>query len=365
VRACHYIAQSADGLQYAYEVKGIVHRDIKPANILVDRTGLVKILDMGLARFFHDEDDILTKKYDESVLGTADYLAPEQAIDSHSADIRADIYSLGATFYFLLAGQPPFAEGTVAQKLIWHQSRSPKPIRSLRPDIPEGVAAVLERMMMKDKAARYQTPAEVAAALAPYTQTPIAPPSEAELPRLSPAALAAGTGTFAALSGRHTLPGIPLSGRRMTVPHPAVPGSPAPAPVPAAAPPVPVAPPALRKSAIVARRHLAPATRRPAVPEDSNPFATLLATPPQSPPTGSSGQNVYATAASRLPKLGPPTLPGAVPADRQFWPVVVMVAAVVLSALGGFALWRYILAPSPKAGFARAADRPAIVRIER
>ena len=78
---------------------------------------------MGLARFFHDDEDVLTKKYDENVLGTADYLAPEQALDSHAVDIRADIYSLGATFYFLLTGSPPFPEGSVAQKLIWHQNR--------------------------------------------------------------------------------------------------------------------------------------------------------------------------------------------------------------------------------------------------
>src|SRR5262249_44283524 len=112
VRAAHYIYASAIGLHHAHGM-GLIHRDIKPGNILVDRSGVVKILDMGLARFFHDEEDMLTKKYDENILGTADYLAPEQAVDSHSVDIRADIYSLGATFYFLLSGQPPFPEGSV------------------------------------------------------------------------------------------------------------------------------------------------------------------------------------------------------------------------------------------------------------
>jgi serine/threonine protein kinase len=189
LRACHYIRQAAIGMQHAHEA-GLVHRDIKPGNLLVDRSGTVKVLDMGLARFFHDEEDILTKKYDESVLGTADYLAPEQALDSHGVDIRADIYSLGATFYFCLTGQPPFNEGTVAQKLIWHQTRQPKPIRTIRPEVPEQVAAVIDRMMAKDKTKRYQTPAQVADALAPFTTRPIPPPPEAEMPRLSPAAMA-------------------------------------------------------------------------------------------------------------------------------------------------------------------------------
>src|SRR5262245_41776934 len=166
LRTAHYMHQAALGLQHAHERAGLVHRDIKPGNILVDRSGIVKILDMGLARFFHDEDDILTKKYDESVLGTADYLAPEQAIDSHAVDIRADVYSLGGTFYYCLTGRTPFNEGTVAQKLIWHQTRQPKPIRSLRPEVPEGIVAVVEKMMAKDPAQRYQTPAEVAEALA-------------------------------------------------------------------------------------------------------------------------------------------------------------------------------------------------------
>jgi tRNA A-37 threonylcarbamoyl transferase component Bud32 len=190
-RACHYIYGAAIGLQHAHEI-GLVHRDIKPGNILVDRAGVVKILDMGLARFFNDEDDILTKKYDENVLGTADYLAPEQALESHTVDIRADIYSLGATFYYLLTASPLFPEGSVAQKLIWHQNRSPRPIKSLRPEVPDDVVAVIDRMMMKDPAKRYQTPAEVMAALAHWVVTPIPPPADKEMPILSPAA--GGTG---------------------------------------------------------------------------------------------------------------------------------------------------------------------------
>jgi len=187
LRACHYIYGAAVGLQHAHEI-GLVHRDIKPGNILLDRSGVVKILDMGLARFFHDEEDVLTKKYDENVLGTADYLAPEQALESHSVDIRADIYSLGATFYYLLTGSPLFPEGSVAQKLIWHQTREPRPIRSLRPEVPEPIVDIVNKMIAKDREKRFQTPAEVIAALAPYVATPIPPPDEREMPQLSPAA---------------------------------------------------------------------------------------------------------------------------------------------------------------------------------
>jgi eukaryotic-like serine/threonine-protein kinase len=212
LRACHYIRQAALGLQHAHEAAGIVHRDIKPGNVLVDRNGIVKILDMGLARFFHDEEDILTKKFEENVLGTADYLAPEQALDSHSVDIRADIYSLGATFYFCMTARTPFAEGTVAQKLIWHQTRQPKPVRQLRPEVPEGVAAVLEKMMAKDPSQRYQTPNEVAEALAAWTQTPIPPPPANEMPQLSPAAMGnPGSETNLSSGPRTPASGSPLS----------------------------------------------------------------------------------------------------------------------------------------------------------
>src|SRR5262249_23102225 len=152
-RACHYIYWSAIGLQHAHAA-GLIHRDIKPGNILVDRQGVVKILDLGLARFFNDDQDLLTKKYDESVLRTADSLAPEKALDSPAVGARAHISSLGATFYFLLTANPPFADGTVAQKLLWHQTRSPKPVREVRPDVPADVAAVLGKMMSKKQEER-------------------------------------------------------------------------------------------------------------------------------------------------------------------------------------------------------------------
>jgi tRNA A-37 threonylcarbamoyl transferase component Bud32 len=186
LRACHYIYGAAVGLQHAYEI-GLLHRDIKPGNILIDRSGVVKILDLGLARLTQDTDDNLTRQNDESVLGTADYLAPEQALDSHTVDTRADIYSLGATFYFLLTGSPPFPEGSVAQKLIWHQNRPPRALKSLRQEVPDGIVAVVEKMMAKKPEERYQTPSDVMTALSGWVSTPIPPPAERELPTLSPA----------------------------------------------------------------------------------------------------------------------------------------------------------------------------------
>src|SRR5262245_58774439 len=208
VRACHYIYGAAVGLQHAHEI-GLVHRDIKPGNILVDRSGVVKILDMGLARLLHDPDDNLTRQNDENVLGTADYLAPEQALDSHTVDIRADIYSLGTTFYYLLTASPPFPEGSVAQKLIWHQSRAPRPIKSLRSETPDEIVAVVEKMMAKEPGKRYQTPAEVMTALVGWVSTPIPPPADREMPVLSPAI--AGGPSARASAGSPSLAG-PASG---------------------------------------------------------------------------------------------------------------------------------------------------------
>ncbi|MCS6866032.1 MAG: serine/threonine-protein kinase [Gemmataceae bacterium] len=185
IRAAHYIAQAAVGMQHAHEL-GMVHRDIKPGNLLLDRTGVIKVLDMGLARFFNKQQDSVTEKYDDKcVLGTADYLAPEQAV-TNIVDVRADIYSLGGTLYFLLTGQTPFPEGTIAAKLVAHQTREPKRVESFRSDVPAGILAVLRKMMAKDVDERYQTPLEVAEALAEWTEIPIPPPPEREMPNLCP-----------------------------------------------------------------------------------------------------------------------------------------------------------------------------------
>jgi serine/threonine protein kinase len=185
-RAAHYIAQAAEGLQHAHEA-GWVHRDVKPGNLLLDRAGVVKVLDMGLARSQDEGQGSLTAQYNENnVLGTADFVAPEQALNSHDVDIRADIYSLGATFYFLLAGRPPFPYSTIAQKLLAHQMHDPDPLHELRPDVPEELEAVIATMMAKDRDERYQTPEEVMAALEPWTEMPIPVPPQQEMPRHTP-----------------------------------------------------------------------------------------------------------------------------------------------------------------------------------
>ncbi len=165
VEAADVIRQAAEGLHHAHTA-GLVHRDIKPGNLLVNGQGTVKLLDLGLARFFkEDGEESLTIKHDEKVLGTADYLAPEQAVDSHNVDQRGDIYSLGCTFYCALTGHPPFTDGTLVQRLLAHQTRQPPSIRVDRPDISESLLEIVEKMMAKRREDRYQSARELADAL--------------------------------------------------------------------------------------------------------------------------------------------------------------------------------------------------------
>ena len=168
-QAAEIACQVALALEHARE-HSVVHRDIKPSNVLVTRDGTAKVLDMGLARFANtgegDETGGLTQ--DGVVMGTLNYLSPEQAIDSHRVDTRADIYSLGCTLYHMLTGQVPFPGGTAARKLMKHQMQQPTPIAQLTPDVPGDLVRVVAGMMAKRKEDRYQTPVEVAGALVPW-----------------------------------------------------------------------------------------------------------------------------------------------------------------------------------------------------
>jgi tRNA A-37 threonylcarbamoyl transferase component Bud32 len=176
-RACGCIRQAALGLQHAMEL-GMVHRDIKPENLILTPDGQVKILDFGLAALAMEtvaadssdtamaagaETDRLTLA--GTIMGTPDYMAPEQARDAHGADIRADIYSLGCTFYYLLTGEVPFSGSTYLDKIRGHAESSPRPIGKFRKSLPTALVRLVDRMMAKDPIDRPASPAAVAESL--------------------------------------------------------------------------------------------------------------------------------------------------------------------------------------------------------
>jgi serine/threonine-protein kinase len=179
--ACEYAAQVADGLQHAHE-RGLVHRDIKPHNLILTRKPdaagrpVVKVFDFGLARLFDADagESSGTLTQDHTILGTPDFMAPEQVTGSHAVDIRADLYSLGCTLYFLLTGRPPFPDRTATNKLLAHKLEEPEPLDRVKPGTPAGVAAAVRTLMAKQPEHRYPTPAAAAAALraAPYQAAP-------------------------------------------------------------------------------------------------------------------------------------------------------------------------------------------------
>jgi serine/threonine protein kinase len=164
------LVQMAYALDHAHG-QGIVHRDIKPANILLaqkDGRSIAKLTDLGLAREVRDDEFRITRE--GCTVGTVDYMAPEQARNSTAADIRSDIYSLGCTFFHMLAGVPPFGKGTISERIYQHAEAEPPDIQTVNPRVSMELSAVLRRMLAKHPSARYQTPAELLAALQDLTQ---------------------------------------------------------------------------------------------------------------------------------------------------------------------------------------------------
>jgi serine/threonine protein kinase len=188
--AVDYLIQSAQGLEAVHE-QGIVHRDIKPGNLMLDRLGTVRVLDLGLARIVNPGNAFhasvagrLTQT--GMYLGTIDYMAPEQAEDSHSVDHRTDIYSLGCTFYFLLTGREPFPETTILGRLVAHREHPAPSLRAIRPDVPPALEAAYQKMMAKRPEHRPASMSEVIARLRASKPSsdntrPVAPPPETRL----------------------------------------------------------------------------------------------------------------------------------------------------------------------------------------
>jgi len=188
-QACEVVRQAALGLQHLHE-HGLVHRDVKPANLMLTPSGQVKVLDLGLVLPLHESTRGAPITWQGQCLGTLDYMAPEQCVNAHTVDGRADIYALGCTLYELLAGHPPFAGlgyASLYLKMKAHIEAPVPPIRACRPEIPGRLLAVLERMLAKDPGCRFAHLVAVAAALRPYA-------AGAELAALSPAKFAGPTG---------------------------------------------------------------------------------------------------------------------------------------------------------------------------
>ncbi|MCS6866950.1 MAG: protein kinase [Gemmataceae bacterium] len=382
--AARLMSQALDGLQHLHE-KRMIHRDVKPANMMLvpvadgaslDSTwdATLKILDIGLGRELFDdnlpEGEIETQLTQEgSVLGTPDYLAPEQAKDARAADIRSDIYSVGCVLFHCLTGQPPFPDTNIMAQMLKHATEQPPPLRLFLRELPPGFQAVMDRFLAKRPEDRFPTPAEAAAALrgfvtggSPALAAKMVPAyrdwleSESQLERPkelgdappAPTAAKASTAPAPALSppiNPATAPGPTLN----------PPVNPATAPAPALNPTVKPAPP---------RGTTAPAPAYAGVPLPTKPTAAPRLEPPPWPPSQPSAlpslnevdvELVTVPEPLAVPILTPPPADAAIPSHRPVWPLdrrdwlmLATGAASVLAAVGlGYALAKLLRRKDP------------------
>jgi len=158
-RSLDIVRQMARALEHTGSMN-LAHRDIKPSNLLIQPDGLIKLTDLGLARFIDEQTETGITRAGYTV-GTVDYMAPEQARDSKSADVRSDIYSLGCSWYFMLTGQPPYPDGSVTNKITAHALNPVPDPRAINADVPEAIVVVLNRMLAKSPEERYQSAREL------------------------------------------------------------------------------------------------------------------------------------------------------------------------------------------------------------
>lgn len=193
--ACHIVYQALRGLDCIHQA-GLVHRDLKPSNMMLVGdpnspavlSKTLKILDMGLGKAakspekLHQAATALHLTDEGVILGTPDYMAPEQARDARSIDIRADIYSLGCVLYHLLTGQPPFPDTNIVNQMIRHATEQPRPVQEINPNVPDGLNQIIQYMLAKEPKDRYQTPERCAQALAVFLNAgPFVAPANVEV----------------------------------------------------------------------------------------------------------------------------------------------------------------------------------------